>query len=128
MNELEVHLGEYHWGFQQPPNKICRYFLNGGCSKGRFCRFTHPQEKQERRVPHCRHGNRCRYLAQGVCSFFHRGYGVQQQKTKDLCNYMEDCVRVPNCPFAHSDQDFPKLTKTNHPPSGVRVEGWWADY
>ena len=125
----------------------CRYFMNGFCIKGEFCSFSHGIKSS---VPLCRNGQRCGYLANGVCSFFHPGVGVlrprlnsqsgpryvekqtrsrNNQKTSPngeqfqrWCRYMEDCSRVPNCPFSHHEQDFPPLSK-NNPPETVRNQG-----
>ena len=134
-------------GFQTVSSKLCRYFANGFCSKGESCSFSHGIKPY---VPLCRNGQRCGYLANGVCGFFHPGVGVQKtrfnnqsehannnnqrmfhinQKTssnseqfKRWCRSMEDCSRVPNCPFSHHEQDFPPLSKTN-PPETARKQG-----
>ena len=116
-------------------NKICKYFATVGCFKGQSCRFKHPEENQRRDTPSCRNGIQCRYLANGVCSFFHRGVGVQNprqqsqqssyqasppKESRQWCKFLEDCVRVPNCAFIHYEEDFPQLRKTNDPPIGKR--------
>ena len=141
--DLRKHIEICTEGFQQVGNKVCKYFANGGCSKGQYCRFAHPQEKDFSSTPHCRNGNRCRFFANGTCFFFHRGVGVQKPRNQEpfngrnsrneiqpraWCKFLEDCVRVPNCPFLHAEEDFPQLPKSNHPPSERKVEGWWADY
>ena len=126
-------------GFQTVNQRLCRYYMNGFCLKGEPCFFSHviPSSPSP-----CRNGPRCGYFANGVCRFFHRGVGVQQQrfdnqsedryesnprmygtnqKTNSTrwCYDMEDCVRVPNCSFSHYEQDFPPLEK-NNPPQNVR--------
>ena len=83
-------------------------------------------------------------MANGVCSFFHRGIGVQnpgnqerqpqsqtsypnktsQQPTRRWCKFLKDCDRVPNSAFSHYEEDFPKLRKTNNPPIANRGWGW----
>ena len=125
-------------GFQRVNTQPCRYFANGYCVKGESCSFTHIPYNQ---VPMCRNGQRCGYLANGVCSFFHHGVGVQRPRFNNQsvnsfqnngfstnqraqsnneqpsrwCRWMEDCNRVPNCPFVHYDQDFPPMSKNNPP-------------
>ena len=37
--------------FERVANKICKYFVNGGCLKNENCRFSHRQEKQFRSAP-----------------------------------------------------------------------------
>ena len=121
--------------FEQPKQKECKHFLQGNCSKGNSCKFLHNFEKYSRSPrdrPTCRNGNRCRYLANGICSFFHRGIGVQnppqlQQTSRGWCTFLEDCYNVPNCQFIHYEEDFPKLSQTNSPPIR-RMESWWQDY
>ena len=114
--------------------------------------FYHPEQnrfKNVTNVAHCNNGIGCKYLASGVCRFFHQGVGVknmmnqsqqqqeqqhfqqqhypQQQQQKyhqqhrqykesTWCRFLEDCDRVPNCPFTHYEEDFPKLSETNNPP------------
>jgi hypothetical protein len=143
---LKEHQKECNTDFQPIKRQVCRYFLNGACVKGDFCRFAHPETRNDiQRAPFCRNGPRCRYLAQGVCCFFHKGVGVQIEKTQNgqggqqwndegqqpagrWCKYLEDCNRVPNCPFIHAEEDFPSLTNTNNPPLPKNIPGWWEDY
>ena len=137
-DQLENHKVHCNAGYTQMGNKICKYFDRGGCFKGESCRFTHLQESQSRSTPHCRNGSRCNFLARGSCFFFHSGVGTQQprnqevpaesQNSKTWCKYLEDCDRVPNCPFLHAEEDFPKLSKANHPPLGQKSRGWWQNY
>ena len=108
------HKRECNCEFIRVGNKVCKYFVNGGCFKGETCAFTHPSEKQFKEAPTCRNGSQCRYLANGVCSFYHRGIGIQrprnqaqhhqtsppdnsfqQSSTKRWCRFLEDCNRVP---------------------------------
>ena len=115
-DELVLHIDEYHRDFQQQfPNRICRHFLNGGCSKGQFCRYSHPTHNDVRRTPHCRNGPGCRFLANGVCSFFHRGFGVQQkrkdQQPKVWCNYMETAKGSLIVPLFILMRIFPSFQK-----------------
>ena len=112
IEKMKQHMENCEKAFQAMPPKICRYYITRGCVKGDSCSFAHPEEDSQRkeRVPECRNGMRCRYFANGVCSFYHRGYGVQKQNDQSrqyqessnqgrkTCNYMEDCNRVPNCP------------------------------
>ena len=117
----------------------CYYYRRGKCLKGNTCKFIHKELKDS--TPFCRNGIQCRYLASGVCSFFHAGIGVQNPKHKEsfqepimnerrtFCRFLEDCNRVPNCPFIHSELDFPKLPNRNGPPLGARrIAEAWMEY
>ena len=140
MEQMVKHKELCRGGFQEVRNKVCKYFVSAsGCWKGQQCRFSHPQTKQFQDTPACKNGNFCTFLAKGVCSFFHRGVGVQkpriqlpvnqtnqnptlfQQETRGWCKYLEDCNKVPNCPFIHAKEDFPELSQTNHPHQGRRM-------
>ena len=138
--DLINHKATCNAGYQQVGNKVCKYFDNGGCFRGNSCRFSHPKEKQQS-TPHCKNGFSCRFLANSCCFFFHRGVGVQKQRNQEVyqkrqnvnaskpwCKYLEDCSRVPNCPFLHAEEDFPELPKTNPPPIRSETQGWWEDY
>ena len=136
---LNNHLSECTEGFQYVKPPPCRHFVNGFCLKGDQCFFSHEVRPS---APLCRNGPRCPYLANGVCSFYHNGIGVQRPRFQNQsgfrnlnnrrmfssnlynseqynkwCELMEDCDRVPNCPFSHYEQDFPKLRKNNPPES-----------
>ena len=133
--DFQRHVSEC--SFQRASNKICRYFVNGGCVKGSQCVFLHPEGKQFRSAPPCRNGGQCKYLAQGVCSFFHRGYGVQRprnqfsnqedsgwQNTGRWCKFLEDCESVSFCSFKHYDEVFPQIAKARTPPIGGSMWDW----
>ena len=129
------HAQECMSGFEEVQSKVCKYFVNGGCWKGfNECIFIHPHSPQESEAPRCRNGNGCRYLANGVCSFFHEDIGVQnprnqfpnhqssqyqnlfQVQPRRWCRFLEDCNRVPYCPFVHAAEDFPELNQASNPP------------
>ena len=143
---------EMQWWIHSGQTNVCRHFIRGDCWKGQSCMFYHPEQnrfKNVTNVAHCNNGIGCKYLASGVCRFFHQGVGVknmmnqsqqrqeqqhfqqqhypQQQQQKyhqqhrqykesTWCRFLEDCDRVPNCPFTHYEEDFPKLSETNNPP------------
>ena len=97
-----------------------------------------PQSKKEttsRTLKPCRNGPDCSYLAKGRCSFGHHDNNVHQARelnkrpnqTKDKvhnrrdrrketerapCRFGRDCDRVINCPYIHSMEDFPMLSKS----------------
>ena len=145
---INEHQQYCHGEFQNVRKRVCRYFLNGACVKGKFCKFSHPQDMNFiPDVPFCRNGFRCKYLAQGVCSFFHKGVGVQMPKFQSepeknqesnqfhnqhqqnrWCKYQGDCFQLPECPFMHAEEDFPELTKSNQPPIQKSAQGWWEEY
>ena len=148
LQQLKIHMDRCDSGFTQVNRKICRYFANGYCWNIN-CRFSHPQNVSQ--TPVCRNGSTCRYLANGCCTFFHTGVGVQnprnqyskpqhpnnhQNQTKKngssrgWCRYMEECNRVPSCPFTHYEEDFPPLGRNNPPESlksKANIQGW-QDY
>ena len=142
IEDLKKHLETCDGGFSNVKSKECFYYNRGGCWRGDGCRFAHSKQNDQRIYPECRNGQRCRYLANGVCSFFHAGVGVQNPKPQEypqqsaseqegskFCRFSEDCTRVPNCPLLHSEQDFPRLIRRNNPPLGTRrVSKDWEDY
>ena len=122
-------------GFQGNNSKECFYFIRGHCLKGDTCAFKHGNQRNY--TPECRNGSHCRYLSSGICSFFHPGVGVQRPKPEysqakngqGWCKYSENCFRIPNCPFIHSEEDFPQLPKTSKPPLGAeRMANAWEEY
>ena len=140
LEQMVKHKEQCRGGFQEVRTKVCKFFVSGsGCWKGQECRFSHPQTKHPRDTPVCKNGRFCTFLARGVCSFFHGGVGVQkprvqlpedqtnqsqnlfQQENRGWCKYLEDCNKVPNCPFIHVKEDFPELVQTNNPPLGRRM-------
>ena len=134
------HMGGCHMGFEKANVKDRFFFRNGHCLKGDLCTFAHNSSKSRRGTQKCRNGPYCRYLAGGVCSFFHPGIGVQNPKPeindandegqeRAWCRYFKDCSQVPNCPDLHSKEDFPKLPKNNQPPIGAkRMANAWMEY
>ena len=130
IDDLKDHLNNCDGGFKTIPTRICRHFSNGWCGKGDWCKFSHPEELNNKfNISECRNGAKCGYLANGICSFYHWGVGVQKlnqnkDKNRTNCLYTEDCRRVPNCPFLHSEEDFPKLHKTQKPPIARASSVW----
>ena len=142
-NHAEVCMEEF---LPAQKSKVCRYYARGECWKGNQCLFVHPKSSQEEHrvnIPLCSNGLSCRFLMSGVCRYFHPGIGVQHptwqsqqqeqhqqeqyQKKGRWCRFLEDCWRVPNCPFTHYDQDFPKLPKVNKPQESSNLQDW-MDY
>ena len=141
--ELKKHIEGYHIGFQQPLKNICKYFLSGRCIKDSACRFAHPQNKtheSSQSTQACRNGANCVYLFEGRCRFVHRGTRAQNpgnnqrynrntyQNSRSWCKFLEDCYRVPNCPFKHFEEDFPELPSTNNPPIWMMRSGNMKKY
>ena len=147
--ELKRHMEECIGAFQQVEGQKCRYYRRGRCWRGDQCRFVHDDVEnfEEENIPECRNGPQCGYLANGVCRFFHSSSGAQKPGSKwqspphnqgyqrmnrhpqqqKWCKYLEDCIRVPNCTFKHTEEDFPQLPKTNHQPIWQRMSSW-EDY
>ena len=128
LHQLKEHMNDCDSSFKTVPPQVCRFFVSGGCNRGNTCKFSHPEQLNDKEdVPECRNGARCRYLANGVCAFLHRGIGVQQRnrnQKRGYCLYMEDCRRVPYCSYAHTEEDFPKLNKTSKPPIARAASVW----
>ena len=84
------------------------------------------QQQQQNWLPSCRRGPACVFLAQGRCFYFHRKQEQKQQQQGSsrreqqprhtiACKWMEDCRRVPYCPFQHyAGGDFPPLQQNQH--------------
>ena len=100
-SDLNHHMRTNHDGFKKV-RKMCRYFLQGRCTKGIQCQFDHSQRGTNQRqynqtnhnnqhnqqynqsqtnqtkfTPQCKRGQMCPFLDQGKCNFFHPGVGVQ---------------------------------------------------
>ena len=67
--------------------EVCKHWRRGHCKKGDQCDYSHVghQNSRESRntsettmVPACKHGSSCEWLKKGICSYFHRGVGVQR--------------------------------------------------
>ena len=137
--ELKQQTSDEH---EQRNREVCRHFRRGNCLRGGNCKFAHVgyQTRSENteptsRVNNCRNGDRCRWLAQGKCKFNHqnRQNGVPQTSQSERtahgnrsgdrgrqCWYLNNCRRVPNCPFSHKSLvDFPLL-----PNRGGRPPVW----
>lgn len=63
----------------------CRYFLQGRCTKGYMCLFSHerrqnvtPQKVQGKQPPACRRGYECEFWARCNCHYSHRG-SIEQE-------------------------------------------------
>ena len=138
-NEFETHRNTCDVGFKEVRNnKECYYFKKGSCFRGDTCTYKH--EPQGPTIRECRNGTNCRYLRNGVCCFFHRGVGVQSPRSncfettniasdESWCKFNPNCNRIPNCPYLHSNQDFPKLPKIAKPPFWHQnIAQTWQDY
>ena len=112
------HMGQTFNGFKTVRGQ-CHFYLEGRCNKNP-CKFSHgqqqqqqpeqQQEQQQQRSPACTRGQNCRFLAWGICNFFHPGVGVQQPKVqiqnqnmhKKKCHFQLNCWN-PDCAFEHED-------------------------
>ena len=140
LHEKRLHMNNCSNGFERVNHQVCRYFSQGYCWKGNACAFSHPSEppKMSGYTPACRNGPWCRYLAGGICRFFHRRVGVQspqsqqqpqpvrgqQASPRGFCEFMEECDRKNVCPFVHQDKDFPPLDKNKPPENQENVQEW----
>ena len=93
-------------GLRIKTGRICRYFRRGYCAKGTQCTFRH-SESYQIYAPACNQGLRCRYLAQGRCSFFHPGVGIQKPQRQ---------------------QDFRFGSLRNRPPMLAQNMSAWMEY
>ena len=137
--QMNQHMVRVHGqGFKPVKAQQCRYFkTRRGCDKGDACPFSHggrggaPAGQGEDRREECRHGRQCTYQQrpQG-CKFRHSEPGSRQPlprhqqqqhrgepaRRRIRCdNRMEDCPKVPNCPFVHSMEEFPTLQAAQAP-------------
>ena len=111
-NDFEKHRNSCNQGYQKIMNKECFYFKKGRCLKRENCAFKHETKKSE--IPECRNGISCKYLRNGICLFVHKDSRVQNNEL--WCKFSENCRRFSNCPYLHSEQDFPNLPKITKPP------------
>ena len=94
----------------------------------------HQRYPQQNRMPPqqhwpepCRRGPACTFWAAGTCYYSHENFPLQdmwqqpqqpnqhqQTQQRKACRYMEDCNRVPYCPFRHYNEDFPELRKSSN--------------
>ena len=83
-------------------------------SIGDQCNFAHVGHQQSRelrstrekttRVPACKHGSNCDWLRRGVCSYFHRGVGVQKPwEERQSGRNQSNSQRQPERPDHRSD-------------------------
>ena len=137
--QMNQHMVRVHGqGFQPVKARQCRYIkTRRGCDKGDACPFSHgerggaPSGEVQERKEECRHGRQCTYLQrpQG-CKFRHSELGSrqplprhQQQQHREQparrrirCDdRLEDCPKVPSCPFVHSMEEFPTLRAAQAP-------------
>ena len=65
-------------------NKICRYFKENKCNKGKYCMFLHPMEcRNFKATGQCRFGNNCRY---------EHKEGNGQQRVNESSNFI--CIKI----------------------------------
>ena len=148
IDEKKRHMEQCSLGFHTVNPKMCRYFAKGSCLKEN-CTFLHTKYPSNATTPLCRNGIWCWYFSMGICKFSHSEGGLsypesnrqskdphtrnahsnspkipQSRATRGWCHYMEDCTRVPRCPFSHYDQDFPSLVKHNPPENQENIQAW----
>ena len=81
---------------QDKSKQMCTFFVEGRCTRGNWCKFSHhmgeqhvraqgPQAQQSKSYGNqeCRRGPHCRFLAQNRCIFFHQ---VQYNKPRQQLN------------------------------------------
>ena len=113
---------------------MCMFYHRGAGVQKMNKKNNHTFNKSNKNfsTPECRNGVQCWQLALGKCVFSHSGAREHNRNenrnykfNKGYCYYMEDCSRVPNCPYVHYEQDFPQLPKTGKPPTNPRVGASW---
>ena len=123
-NELAKHSKECIEDFVDNNRKECKFFKRGNCLKGNSCRFAHTKkESSNQRM--CRNGNTCAYFMRGQCKFIHektlpQNPHMNSNTNSRQCRYKEECFRLFNCQFAHSQQDFYNFARRNSPPMWQR--------
>ena len=89
--------------FTRVPEKVCRYFADGGCTKGNMCKFPHKRQINDKPViPECRNGAQCHYLKRGACVFSHWGAGGQkrnQRAHKTSSGSTKECRKGADCEY-----------------------------
>ena len=86
--DVKRHYDDEHKMEQVRYKEVCKHWRRGHCNKGDQCLYAHVGQQQSSdsrstkeksmRVPACKHGSNCDWLKRGVCSYFHRGVGVQK--------------------------------------------------
>ena len=123
-NELANHTKDCIEEFVEVNRKECKFFKRGNCLKGNSCRFVHTR-KESSTNKECRNGNTCVYFARGHCKFAHKtnipqSVHVNNGSNTRQCRYKEECFRLFNCQFLHSQQDFYNFARKNSPPMWQR--------
>ena len=95
---------------------VCKYWLEGRCSKGESCEFLHSKIKEK--LPECPHGTSCKKIGcpfkhtpkiKKECIVYSNGYCKDGKNCKNehifktVCiNYLLGfCPSGPNCKFYH---------------------------
>ena len=110
--EVKRHYDSEH-KLQPVRNKeVCKHWRRGHCKKGDQCDYSHVgyQKSRESRttsepnmkVPACKNGSSCDWMKKGICSYFHRGIGVQRPWTRANRDHDHD-----------QDQGRPSKNQTN---------------
>ena len=90
-NGVKKHQDEEHKMETVRSREVCFHWRRGNCVKGNLCRFSHVGSQNHSRtihtntpntrVPLCKNGASCDWLAKGSCSYFHPRIGVQKPWT-----------------------------------------------
>ena len=90
-NDVKKHQDEDHKMEAVRSREVCFHWTRGQCLKGESCRFSHVGRQNtarpksvstdNTRVPLCKNGASCDWLARGSCSYFHPRIGVQKPWT-----------------------------------------------
>ena len=87
-NVMKKHQDDEHKMEPVRSREVCYHWRRGNCLKGNSCRFSHVGRQNHARpitkttantrVPLCKNGASCDWLAKGSCSYFHPRIGVQK--------------------------------------------------
>lgn len=89
--------------FQKKP---CQYYMNGFCTKGKYCKFSHDMN-----INTNSHSNsNGAYIKQNNPNA--TSYSQLKNLKRDLCKYYVNgkCLKGDNCTFSHTLNDFPCKT------------------
>ena len=152
-NDIKKHQNEKH-NKVEVSREVCKHWRNGNCFRGDRCGFSHVGTQRKQTPPSttrpttsiaktaaCRHGDSCSWLERGVCSYFHKGVGVQKpsshtahgkntygqsSQTGKLCHHNEKCNRRATCPYKHtskSSEGFHSQRRQQQPPMRLQKHG-----
>ena len=113
--------------------EVCKHWRRGHCKKGDQCDYSHVgyQKSMDSRttrdtnmkVPACKHGSSCDWMKKGICSYFHRGIGVQRPWKRINRDSAQD--QDERRPSRNQTNQGRQSQRTNHRSDGGNV---WSNH